>query len=235
MKKFLIFILSFVMFFTVIPFCSVVEADSVATITVGNSIAAPGNTVGVDISIKNNPGIMAMAFCLEYDSDVFEYVDYTKGYLTNYTITNHSDKGMVSFVNVEERNENNDGVLLTFNFKINTTAPNGEYVFVIKNNNPDKYGTSLHNSFANSGEQYVTVNAISGKVMVNGEYVAKKGDINGDGKINNKDLAFLMQHLNGWSVEIIVDVADVNADNKINNKDYAMLMQYVNGWNIELK
>ncbi|MGN1320075.1 MAG: dockerin type I repeat-containing protein, partial [Acutalibacteraceae bacterium] len=60
------------------------------------------------------------------------------------------------------------------------------------------------------------------------------GDVNGDSRINNKDLGLLMQKLNGWSVEISDTVADVNADGKVNNKDYGLLMQYINGWDVEI-
>ena len=60
------------------------------------------------------------------------------------------------------------------------------------------------------------------------------GDVNGDGRINNKDLSLLMQYVNGWVVEIDVTVADVNADGLINNKDFSLLMQYINGWDVVL-
>lgn len=60
------------------------------------------------------------------------------------------------------------------------------------------------------------------------------GDVSGDLKINNKDLAFLMQYINGWNVTIDVSAADVNKDDKVNNKDYALLMQYINGWDVKL-
>jgi len=65
----------------------------------------------------------------------------------------------------------------------------------------------------------------------------KHGDANGDGEINNRDLALLMQYINGWNVNDEIDVfaIDVNADGKINNKDYALLMRYINGWPVELK
>ena len=68
-----------------------------------------------------------------------------------------------------------------------------------------------------------------------GEKAYIKGDVNGDTEINNKDLGVLMQHLNGWDVEITVKATDVNADDTVNNKDYGLLMQYVNGWPVELK
>ncbi|MBE6811032.1 MAG: hypothetical protein E7521_08280 [Ruminococcaceae bacterium] len=60
------------------------------------------------------------------------------------------------------------------------------------------------------------------------------GDSDGDGEINNKDIAAIMQHINGWDTEIDETAADVNRDGKINNKDYALLMQYVNGWEVSI-
>ncbi len=60
------------------------------------------------------------------------------------------------------------------------------------------------------------------------------GDSDGDGEINNKDIAAIMQHINGWDTEIDEAAADVNRDGKINNKDYALLMQYVNGWEVSI-
>jgi len=60
------------------------------------------------------------------------------------------------------------------------------------------------------------------------------GDSNGDGEINNKDIAAIMQYINGWEVEIDALAADVNCDGKINNKDYALLMQYINDWDVSI-
>ena len=62
--------------------------------------------------------------------------------------------------------------------------------------------------------------------------IAVMGDINNDGKINNKDLGILMQYLNGWEISVNDLSADINRDGKVNNKDYGLLMQYVNGWEI---
>lgn len=62
-----------------------------------------------------------------------------------------------------------------------------------------------------------------------------KGDINEDGRINNKDLGRLIQYINTWPVEINKDYADVTGDGKINNKDVGILMQYINKWDVEFK
>lgn len=66
------------------------------------------------------------------------------------------------------------------------------------------------------------------------------GDVSNDSVINNRDLAILMQYINGCDIYIddifaFKTAADVNGDGAVNNRDYALLMQYVNGWDVELK
>ena len=61
------------------------------------------------------------------------------------------------------------------------------------------------------------------------------GDANGDGKVNNHDLALLQQYLNEWDVSIEDADLDVNNDGKINNRDLALLQQYLSEWDVELK
>ena len=59
------------------------------------------------------------------------------------------------------------------------------------------------------------------------------GDLNGDGKLNNKDATRLMQYLAGWDVDAAVP-PDINGDGKLNNKDVTRLMQYLAGWDVEI-
>ena len=61
------------------------------------------------------------------------------------------------------------------------------------------------------------------------------GDVNGDGKVNVRDLGALQQFVNGWDVTIIRAAADVNGDGKINVRDLGTLQQFVNGWDVTLK
>ena len=60
------------------------------------------------------------------------------------------------------------------------------------------------------------------------------GDVNGDGKVNNRDLAVLQQHLNGHETTIDLEAADVTHDDKVNNRDLGLLQQYLNGWDVTL-
>ena len=60
------------------------------------------------------------------------------------------------------------------------------------------------------------------------------GDLNGDGAVNNRDLALMQQYINKWEVTINTDAADVNKDGAVNNRDLALLQQYINKWDVEL-
>lgn len=62
----------------------------------------------------------------------------------------------------------------------------------------------------------------------------KAGDLDKNDITNNKDLAILVQYINGWSVEIVNAAADVNNDRRINNKDYVFLMRYINKWDVKI-
>ena len=64
--------------------------------------------------------------------------------------------------------------------------------------------------------------------------IYRKGDVNGDGKVNNKDVIALMQNMSGWVVELMNGTQDVNRDGKVNNKDVIALMQYLAGWNVKV-
>ena len=55
-----------------------------------------------------------------------------------------------------------------------------------------------------------------------------QGDINGDGNVNNRDLALLQRHLNDWEVVVVEEMLDVNGDGSVNNRDLAALQRILN-------
>lgn len=67
--------------------------------------------------------------------------------------------------------------------------------------------------------------------LVNTYYVApavEAGDVNADGKLNNRDLALLQKYLNEWEVTVDSFGADVNGDGKLNNRDLSALQRLLN-------
>ena len=79
--------------------------------------------------------------------------------------------------------------------------------------------------YAITSEPTYTLTVLSG---------AKAGDVNNDGKVNNKDLTRLFQYLSDWPVEVNEATLDVNGDGKINNKDLTRLFQYLSDWGVEI-
>ena len=144
------------------------SAASAPNIILSNVAANPGDTVTIDISISNNPGIMVMSFCITYDNDALEYKGYTKGYLTNYTLKNHSDEGHIAFLNDESSDKDNDGIIISVKFKIKEDATPGKHIITLANQNRKKYGNKLHNSFSNSNLKYIVPTVTAGSITVGG-------------------------------------------------------------------
>ncbi len=65
------------------------------------------------------------------------------------------------------------------------------------------------------------------------------GDVNGDGKVNNKDVnnkdvTRLQKYLKGDDVEVVTFNLDTNGDGNVNNKDLTRLQRFVKGLEVEL-
>ncbi len=65
-------------------------------------------------------------------------------------------------------------------------------------------------------------------------YAALAGDVNGDGKLANDDLAVLVGFLSGN--DETVKIANLDADNnkKVNNRDAVIIAQALAGWDVTL-
>lgn len=54
-----------------------------------------------------------------------------------------------------------------------------------------------------------------------------QGDVDGDGRVNNRDLGLLQQYLGDWDVTVSAE-ADMNGDGRINNRDLGLLQRLLN-------
>ena len=105
-----------------IPALTVSADPAYGTITIGTVNAVPGDTVVVPISIENNPGIMAITVSITYDSSALTYQSYQRGFLKDYTVAAHPDRNLIRFVNCENRNRRNNGIMVSLEFKVNENA-----------------------------------------------------------------------------------------------------------------
>ncbi len=93
------------------------NSPSSPTIEIGSVEGQVGETIKVPVKIYKNPGVMAYMLNFEYDSNVLSYVDYEKGdFLTNYEFSAYN--GVLNFVNVENKDVDENGVLFYLKFKI---------------------------------------------------------------------------------------------------------------------
>ena len=60
------------------------------------------------------------------------------------------------------------------------------------------------------------------------------GDINGDGKVNNKDVTRLIRQLQYGDVEYVINSLDPNADGYETNKDVTRLIRYIKSGDVEI-
>ena len=75
-----------------------------------------------------------------------------------------------------------------------------------------------------------SVAGISGNVDINMAYDII-GDANGDGKVDNRDVADMLRSEAGWKdVAIDESQADLNQDGVVDNRDIALLLRRLAGW-----
>ena len=62
--------------------------------------------------------------------------------------------------------------------------------------------------------------------VVNARLAGRTGDVNGDGKVNARDVTAIMKSLAGGDM-VDHELADVNGDGKVNARDVTELMKKV--------
>ena len=187
-----------------------------------------GQEVNVNVVINENPGIVAMGLDVTYDARL-TLIGVTDGGIlgtamhgTNYTKNPYFLKWENYTVT---ENFTATGTLATLTFKIPDSAQDG-----------DTYEISLSYEEDNSEIVNVDLDDVdfdteAGTISVKNYTI---GDVNDDGKINNKDSAILSRYLakwDGYEDQIVsMEAADINQDGKVNNKDSAILSRYLAKW-----
>ncbi len=197
-----------------------------AQIVVGNVTGKPGNTVGVPISLKNNPGITSMKLSIEYDSNVMTLTrveDFGKLGPT----AMHNKNLLIWDNDIVKTNFTVNGEIVRLYFTINPKAVENTYTVTVK------YDNSNFDIF-NAATKTVHFDVIEGAVRVTNVMC---GDINSDGKVNSLDRAILSRHIAKWKGYEIIDeaAADVDGDGRITVHDRAVLARHVAKWDGYLK
>ena len=196
-----------------------------AVVQVERVTAVGGETVEVKLMVKNSPGISSLRFQVAYgDILTLQEIRFNDA-LGGQTAKSQSltSPVMLTWVNVTEE-RTGDFVFATLVFKVAEGAQDGEMA--------DITVTFQADDIYNLNEDAVSLTVENGSVSVS---ATLPGDVNGDGKVNNRDATRLLQQLAGWDVLCCVGAVDVNGDGKVNNRDATRLLQYLAGWDVDLE
>lgn len=187
--------------------------------------AMAGEEVSVTLSVHNNPGITALSVQVSYPEQLtLTSVDYTTPFSAKASGSNRMQSPFtVSWYSPSSENENADGVFAALTFRVADEAEVGTYPITLTYNEDNVFDNTFRN---------IAFAVKSGTLTV---YDHIAGDINGDAKVNMKDLVLLQQYINGWDVDVDERFADVNGDGSVNMKDLVLLQQFINGWEVELQ
>ena len=156
MKKIISCILALLLILTSINSTAIFAVDvETPTISFDTVETEAGETVTLQLSIDNNPGIAGLAVSLKYDTNVLLLTETKKGTLfSGFTAAKN-------FAWDESEDVTTDGVLATFTFKILETAASGEYNIEV-----------IVRSCTNENLDDVICNVQNGKITVKSKPVA---------------------------------------------------------------
>lgn len=152
---------------------SVAYADNEFTLTVEKVKAKAGDTVEVDITISNNPGIWGAEFSIRYDNEALDLKEIVNGDIFGdsanaeeggFIGNTDTTDGQVSFMNEGIEDVTGNGVLCTLKFKVNSDADAAVYDIDIITNEDSFFDADLisYQAILNTGN--ITVD--NGTVVV---------------------------------------------------------------------
>ena len=204
------------------PVSTPVPSD-VPQIVVGSKTTMAGNTVTVDVSLKNNPGIISMMLHLSYD-DALTLVSIGDTGLMPGRVHGDVTDTLLWDSGTSTENLTVNGVIATLTFKVDENAEPGEYGIRFTYNNDES-------DIINADFEPVDFAVVNGKIKVSNVII---GDVDMSGSVNAKDRVVLGRYLTHWpgfdDTTCSVLAADVNGDGKVNALDRVILGRYLTHW-----
>lgn len=189
-------------------------------LVIGETAGMPGEDVKVEINLNNNPGIASLKFDVLYDDVLtLKTVTFNSAFGAYITAPEpYKNPQTISMISPMQEIDVN-GNVATLTFTISEEAKDGYVAEIDAVYDEDNLFDGDYNNVALSVEK--------GKVSI---YEGIPGDINADGKVNNKDAVLLFRYIAGWNVDVDEEALDVTGDDKVTNKDAIELFRYVAGW-----
>lgn len=208
--------------------------DGVMPVRLDSVCARPGNTVQVRLMLDENPGFANLSLVIGYDADVMTLTKVENKvsgteYTGSQTLT--ADPYMLTWNSVRDCTAS--GTLAILTFQIKNTAAYGMYPISV----------SFYKGLQGTYKDGVNVNYDQSRNALPLVYVGSSaeirsyipGDINGDGRVDSRDVLNLLRHLSGWKgITVVEEALDVNGDGESDFRDVTALLQYIAGWDVVL-
>ncbi|MBR7132845.1 MAG: hypothetical protein IKD04_04880 [Clostridia bacterium] len=222
MKNNTIKILTLILSFLLLLPCIFVHANGTLTptIAVDTAEAVCGQTVELEVSLQNNPGIASFALDVGYDATKLIY----NGATVNESFSSAAvNENFIFWYDWADSYYN--GVVFTLSFTVKDAVLSGRTQISVNYDNET-------GGIINFGEENVDFAISSGYIDI----LSEIGDPNNDKKINSEDLVVLNQILFGniLADDVLTAVCDVKPDMEINILDLIRLKRYICGDNISL-
>ena len=226
LKSTLAVLLAIVLLISAMPITASAAASDMK-ITVSTKNAMAGQTVEIDVAVSNNPGVAAISLDIDYDKDNLTLLGFTYNDLAlsgaSTTPYNASASIPCLFMVNGTQNITGDFVFATLTFEVKADAQENIAAPITLSYDPD--------NIYDITEENIDCEIVNGAVNI---ISCIPGDINGDEKVNSKDVSRLMQYHAHWDVEVNEPALDTNGDGKHNSKDVTRLMQYLAHWDVVL-
>lgn len=232
-KQYFSLILTFIIVFSTVSLDAIAAGileDNTVKISVESKNVRPGDTFNVEVTVKNNPGILGATLKIAFDEGL-TLTNAEEGtafsYLTMTKPGKYASPCRFNWDGQECTEEDaKDGVILNLTFSVADDIKSGTKLGIsVSADKDDIYDNEL-NSIA-----FTTEDA---EIMVT-DYIP--GDVNNDGKINVTDVIMVRRYIVGdYNITINEDAANVNDDSKINSADVILIRRFIaGGYNVKLK
>lgn len=222
-QRFVSLLLVIVLVLSLFP-TSAIAADDVTTLALSSVTAFPGSTISMDITVKDNPGILGATLSIAYDEGLTLTAIKAGDAFSALTLTKPGNLSANPFNLVWDGQELDaddikDGVIATLTFEVSDSVEAGNSLGVRMSY---KKGSIVDNSLS-----AVNVETVDSEVSII-DYLP--GDLNGDQEVNTTDVILLRRYIaGGYEVTINTMAADVNDDTEINTTDIIWMRRYLAG------
>ncbi len=223
-------------------------AEAGGKFVVSSAKAKPGEDVQLTISIQDNPGVASIELNVEFDTNALELTKVEKGAVVDvqgplpegafggffdpvdaYLDPQPANKDLSTLTwfkdtaSAEPSNNTLNGSFAVLTFKVNAGAEEGDYPVSV--------------SFKDINVHDINENPVAFTVEAGKVTVTKRlpGDVNGDGKVDGRDVVRLKKYFAGDDVVIDFSNANVTGDGVVDGRDLIRLQKYFAGADVVLQ